>query len=402
MCRLEVLEHPNTYASIDLCQNNFIMQKLRKQTRNAQIVKTVLLIALATFLCTSCDNDDDSTIPSELSTAIENQNYVSIIEEDIASLPINTQVAIALVHNGTTEYLGVINDNNVLKGINNADRVFEIGSITKAFTGVCLSKMIATNEASRNETLQDQFEFTIPQGGDITLEQLANHTSGLPRLPNNADEVVDFNINNPYVNYSAENLQSYLENSVTLNSPSGTEYAYSNLGMGVLGYALARKRNVGYEELLQDIIFNPLGMTSTTTVRGNVDASKLVEPRDINGNIVSHWDFSETTAAGGSIKSSVTDMSKFMLKNLENDEVFNFAQAKTFNIGNGFFMGLGWNIYEAEGFSVLNHNGGTGGFSSMLMLDKEKEIGVLVLSNAADYNDAVEELCNSLFLQIYE
>lgn len=367
---------------------------------NALKGKMLLLILSISFILMSCNKDDDGNTSSELSNDIENQDYVRIIERDIVNLPINAQVAVALVYNGNVEYIGVTNDNNTLRGINNAESIFEIGSITKAFTGVCFSKMITTNEASLTETLQEQFNFPIPTGGNITLEQLANHTSGFPRLPTNIDEVVDFDIDNPYANYSIESLESYLQTDVNLNSVSGTEYLYSNLGMGVLGYTLAQKRNTSYEELLQDIIFEPLGMTNSTTQLNNVEASNLVEPRDINGNIVSHWDFSETTSAGGSIKSSVSDMSKFIIKNFDNDVVYNMAQTKTFDIGNNFYMGLGWNLFEVDGFNIHNHNGGTGGFSSMLMLDKEAQTGVLVLSNVEGYNDAVEELCNSLFVEI--
>lgn len=377
------------------------MQKNQELMGNTFKGKMLLLVLSICFIITSCSKDDDSS-PSELSNDIENQNYVRIIEENIANLPINTQVAIALVHNGTTEYIGVTNNNNTLRRVNNAESVFEIGSITKAFTGICFSKMITTKEALLSETLQDQFNFLIPTGGSITLEQLANHTSGLPRLPTNIDEVVNFDIDNPYANYSTENLKSYLQTDVNLNSVSGTEYLYSNLGMGILGYTLAQKRNTSYEGLLQDIIFNPLNMENSTTLLDNVDTSKLVEPRDINGNIVSHWDFSETTSAGGSIKSSVTDMSKFILKNFEDNTVFNLAQSETFDIGNNFYMGLGWNIFKADGYELLNHNGGTGGFSSMLMMDKETQTGVIVLSNVGGYNDAIEELCNSLFVEINE
>lgn len=379
------------------------MQKQQNLMRNLSARKLLLLILSVCFLLTSCNKDDDSvSSSSKLSNDIENQDYVKIIENDIANLPINTQVAIALVHNGITEYVGITNNDGVLRGINNTEAIFEIGSITKVFTGVCLSKMIWTDEVSLTETLQEHFEFEMPVGGDITLKQLANHTSGLPRIPTNIDEVNDFDINNPYASYSIENLESYLQTDVNLNSVSGTEYLYSNLGMGILGYTLAQNRNTTYEELLQDIIFNPLNMSNSTTLLSNIDMSKLVEPRDINGNIVSHWDFSETTSASGSIKSSVSDMSKFIIKNFDTDTVYNMAQTKTFDIGNNFYMGLGWNLFEVDGYNIYNHNGGTGGFSSMLMLEKEKHTGVIVLSNVEGYNDAIEELCNSLFVEINE
>lgn len=262
--------------------------------------------------------------------------------------------------------------------------------------------MIAENEATLTETLDSQFDFTLQAGGDITLQQLANHTSGLPRLPTNVDEVQGFNIEDPYAVYTHENLQSYLENQVVLNAESGTAYEYSNLGMGILGYVLAQKRDDSIEELMQEIIFEPLGMSNSTTLLENVDAADLVEPRDINGNIVSHWNFSETTSAAGSAKSTVTDMVKFLQKNFTDDAVYNLPQQKTFDQGSNLHSGLGWGIYEENNFSLLLHDGGTGGFTSILILDKEKEIGVITLSNVQDFDGSITPMANDFILEMAE
>lgn len=367
-------------------------------------IKTFLLPLLSCFLITSCNNNDDDTgdtiTSSTLSNKINNRNYVNILENRLSNLPKNSQVAIALVHEGNTEYLGAINDNGVLQAINNQDNVFEIGSITKVFTSICLSDLIAEKEASLTETLKNQFDFSLQEGEDITFEQLANHTSGLPRLPTNVDEVKEYNPNDPYAVYSYNNLKSYLQNHVVLNAASGANYEYSNLGSGILGYALAKKRNTTFEELLQGTIFNPIGMTNTTTLLENVDVSKLVEGRDLSGSIVSHWNFAETMSAAGSIKSSVTDMVKFIRKNFEEDVVYNLPQTKTFDKGNNSFMGLGWSIIEDNQFTIHAHDGGTGGFSSMLMLDKRKKIGVIVLSNTAEYHNRIIPMCNDFILEI--
>lgn len=374
-------------------------QKKKTKAMTLSNVKTLFALIIICMALGSCKDDDIAT-PSTLGDDITNQAYVNILENRLSNLPNDAQVAIALVHNGNTEYLGVSNENGVLKATDNADNVFEIGSITKVFNSICLSEMIASDEASLTETLENQFDYPLQAGSDITFQQLANHTSGLPVVPTNVDEVQGFNMDDPYAIYTPDNLKNYLQNQVVLNATSGTNYEYSNLGVGILGYTLAQKRNITFEELLQDIIFNPLGMSSSTTLVENVDASKLVEPRDIDGNIVSHWNFAETTSAAGSIKSSVKDMVKFIQKNFENDAIYNLPQEKTFDQGNNLHVGLGWVIFEDDGFVIHLHDGGTGGFSSILMLDKNKEIGVLVLSNVENYHDTITPMCNDLILAI--
>jgi len=357
------------------------------------------LLILSSLTFVSCKKQKivaSSTLPEDIS----NQAYVEILEDRLSKLPLDAQVAIALVHDGQTEYLGITNENKVLSSVANADKVFEAGSITKVFTSICLSELIAANEASLSENLQDQFDFTLKAGGEITLQQLANHTSGLPSLPTNVDEVQGFNIEDPYVVYTYDNLKSYLQNQVALNTTSGTTYAYSNLATGMLGYVLAQKRNSTYEALLRDIVFDPLGMNATTTVLGHVDASNLVEPRDPDGQVVSHWNFAETMAGAGSIKSSVADMAIFIRKNFEEDSVYNLPQEKTFETDDNAYMGLGWIIWEEDDATIHLHDGGTGGFSTILMLDKDRQIGAVIFSNVEDYHDAIVPMCREFMEEI--
>ncbi|MEL6534668.1 MAG: serine hydrolase domain-containing protein [Bacteroidota bacterium] len=366
--------------------------------KHATSLKSLVTTAMLALALVGCK--DGEVLPSSLPDDVANQAYVSILESQLSSLPPNGQVAIALVHEGNTEFLGVRNENNVLRGIDNADWVFEIGSITKVFTGICLAAMIDSREASLTETLQSQFDFPLQAGGDITLEQLANHTSGLPVVPTNVDEVQGYVENDPYAIYTHENLKSYLQNHVVLDSESGTHYQYSNLGTGLLGYTLAQKRNSTFEEMLQSTIFTPLEMTSTTTLLDNVEASRLVKPMDIQGNEVSYWNFAETMSGAGSVKSTVADLAKFMEKNFEDDPWYSLPQTKTFTVNQSTSMGLGWVIIEEEDFTIHLHDGGTGGFSSLLLLDKQKRIGVVVLSNVENYHQHITPMANDFLLEI--
>ncbi|WP_442267601.1 serine hydrolase domain-containing protein [Tenacibaculum sp. ZS6-P6] len=373
--------------------------EISKKEKNTTYQTIVLFTIFMILLLVNCDKSEPIS-DSSLSDEISNQKYVDILESKLSNLPEGAQVAIALIKGDKTEYIGVIRENDELKVKDNTNSIFEIGSITKVFTSISLSSMIHSNEVSLSETLQQQFDFPVLAGGDVTFKQMANHTSGIPRLPNNISEIVGFNPEDPYAIYTYENLKSYLQNHVVLNNPSGTVYEYSNIATGILGYSLARKRNTTYEELLQDLIFNPLGMNSSTTLLNNVDASRLVEPRDINGNIKSYWNFAEIITATGSIKSSVSDMEKFIRKNFENDAIYNLPQQKTFKKETDQHVGLGWGISDHEDFSLLQHDGGTGGFSSILFIDKSNEIGVLVLINVEEYHETIVPMATNFLIEL--
>ncbi len=348
--------------------------------------RTVTIIALIySIILSSCGNDDNSiNTPKTLKDDIENQEFVTIIEDHLSGVPKNVQVAIAIINNESTEYLGVYNNNNVLRGIDNADKIFEIGSITKVFTGICLSKLAGLNKVTFDETLQNQFDFPLKEGGDITLLHLATHTSGLPRLPNNSDEVEGLDLNDPYALYNQDHLHSYLQNHIVLNSEIGTAHEYSNIGMGMLGYILANKIDTSYEELLQNQIFEPLQMSNSTTLLANVDKTKLITGLDKEGNPVQNWNFTDIMAGTGSIKSSVIDLEKFAQKNFEDDIVYNFPQSTLVDLDQDQGIGLGWYILEKNGNRLLNHSGETGGYSSLLVIDKNHKKAVIVLSNIED------------------
>jgi len=140
--------------------------------------------------------------------------------------------------------------------------VYEIGSITKAFTGTLLADMVNKGEIKLEAPLQD----FVPAGvklhsakdQPIKLVDLASQSSGLPRMPYNMGPK---DIKNPYADYTSELMFEFLSK-YELKRPPG-EYEYSNFGMGLLGTILARKAGKPYEELIVDRICGPLKMTDT-------------------------------------------------------------------------------------------------------------------------------------------
>src|SRR5204862_7795160 len=128
--------------------------------------------------------------------------------------------------------------------------VYEIGSVTKTFTALLLAEAVQRGEVTLDLPVQRLLpDFTIPKSGDraITLLDLATQSSALPRLP---DNLFPKNPANPYADYTTDDLKQFLAHYKLPRVP-GASYEYSNLGVGLLGIALARHAGLPYEELVR-------------------------------------------------------------------------------------------------------------------------------------------------------
>ena len=265
------------------------------------------------------------------------------------------------------------------------DTLFEIGSISKVFTGVLLASLVQEGALTLDQEvrtlLPEEVKLTPMNGVPMTLRQLSTHTSGLPRMPGNfrpGDPA------NPYADYSVAQLHEALLD-VPARKPPGTGYAYSNLGTGLLGHLLARRAGADYEALLLDRIARPLGMASTRVRLDEALRGRLAPPFDASGRPASGWDLGLFVGAGG-IRSSVNDMLRFaraQWSDADNplQKALRLAQAQVPVGADGRMrMGLGWHV---QGDGWLLHNGQTGGYHSFLAVDPKHQRAVVLLSNSA-------------------
>ncbi len=265
------------------------------------------------------------------------------------------------------------------------DTVYEIGSITKAFTGILLADMVTKGEVSLDDPiakyLPDDIDTPTKDDKQITLKHLSNHTSGLPRLPSN---MAPDDSDNPYASYTPEQLYEFLDG-YAMESSIGVKYAYSNLGAGLLGQILSRVADQSYEKLAWDRICKPLGMTSTF---GSITMdTKSHEAQGYTGATeAGHWDI-PALAGAGDLVSSANDMLKFVAANLCIDhcllkEAMTLSHEPTTHSSiPNTQVGLGWHIRDHKGRKLIWHNGGTGGFRSFVGFAPDKKFGVVVLTN---------------------
>lgn len=263
------------------------------------------------------------------------------------------------------------------------DTVFEIGSITKGFTGVLLAEMVGRGEVNLDDPVQALLpdDVKIPQRGQspITLGNLVAHRSGLPRMPTNFGPK---DPTNPYADYTVERMYAFLNNWQPARPPDES-YEYSNLGFGLLGHALALRAKSDYETLIAERLLQPLGMKDTSISFSESQRARLAIGHDGDGNAVANWDI-PTFAGAGALRSTVDDMVKFVAAGLGLTETalkpaFELSRTPSGKMNDHNDVGLGWMINRHS--KAVWHNGQTGGYHSYLAMAPEKKVGVVILSN---------------------
>lgn len=283
----------------------------------------------------------------------------------------------------------------------NGDSVFEIGSITKTFTSTALAVMSIRGRVRLDDSVGRYLPSSVrvPEHGakQITLESLAMHTSGLPRVADNMGLFSDFS-GDPYAGYRDEQLYEFL-NAHKLRRSPGAEHEYSNLGMGLLGLALCRTAGAGYEQMVTGLVCKPLGLRNTTVTLSDSQRVRLVQGYAIQervGNVMiavpsENWSFRDCTAGAGALKSTANDMLRYLKANMaapgnELGQALQTLHTPRLKIDDVEGVGLGWfmlNVPWADE-PVIWHNGGTGGYRSFVGFCKKRKLGVVVLANSSN------------------
>ncbi|MGC2407309.1 MAG: serine hydrolase [Candidatus Cybelea sp.] len=259
--------------------------------------------------------------------------------------------------------------------------LFEIGSVTKTFTATALASMVLSNQvrldAPISEFLPPGVRAPSKDGKQITLLDLAEQRSGLPRLPSNLNGSMD----DPYADYGNEQMYAFL-NGYTLTRDPGAQYEYSNYAIGLLGQLLANRAKTTYPELVRRKVFEPLGMSETTFVLTGVpDPPELALGHDSAGEGATTW-HSQAIAPAGGIASSLDDMLKYLRCNMGEGPIAHAclsAQKPRAPGEPGHEIGLVWNVNSTTG--TISHGGDTNGFHAFVAISHDHQTGVVVLGN---------------------
>jgi len=266
----------------------------------------------------------------------------------------------------------------------NGDTIYEIGSLTKAFTGTMLGDMVNRDEIKLDALLQDFMpegvKLNVAKDQPIKIVDVASQSSGLPRMPDNMNPK---DPKNPYADYTPELMFEFLGKH-QLRRPPG-EYEYSNLGMGLLGYILAAKAGQSYEEFVMERICGPLKMNDTRITLSGEQKKRLAPPYNAELGDAENWDI-PTFAGAGALRSSVNDLLKFADATLGDDDqpvakAVHEAWKPHCGKPGEIRVGLGW--HQARDGATWWHNGQTAGYTSALFVYPPKKLAVVVLSNTA-------------------
>ena len=303
-------------------------------------------------------------------------------------------LAIGVVHEGKTSsyYYGETENGN--KRLPDENTLFEIGSISKTFTATLLAYLAQTQQLSLDDPITHYLPDSIAANPDlqrITLKQLANHTSGLPRMPANIDATAAPHPLNPYKDYTQADLYNFLA-SYQATTPPDSIYLYSNLGYGLLGDILSTVYGKPYHEMVQEIICQPLGLKNTTEFP-DPDSQYVAKVYNKEGQETPVWTF-DAFAAHGSLKSTVKDLlsyAKTHFKMPETDLEHALARTRQFTYFNppDTDIGLAWHMNLMGDELIYWHNGATFGSSSYMAFSPDRKMAVVVLSNTAEPIDSV-------------
>jgi CubicO group peptidase (beta-lactamase class C family) len=276
-----------------------------------------------------------------------------------------------------------------------ADSLFEIGSITKTFTGLILAQMVEQGKIRLDEPVRELLpKGTVEKpasGGEITLLDLATQHSGLPRMPDNFDPN---NPEDPYADYDAQQLYAFIgKRGVT--RPADARFNYSNLGFGLLGQALSNAAGSSYAQLLADEVTLPLGMKTTVVTLSTDQRARFAQGHGIQHQPTHEWNLN-AMAGAGAIRSTAGDMLTYLHAQLHPEKVdvdASLAASRTIakaiqmsheiraEAGPSMKIALAWLFNEQTG--TYWHNGGTGGFSSYAYFNPREDVAAVVLCNTS-------------------
>jgi len=337
----------------------------------------ITLLIWSTFSCTS-------TAPQQQATNDLTRSLDSLVQLEVKNkfLP---SVAVGIVKDGEVVLAKAYGYADVEEKIAADEKtLYQLGSVTRMFTGHVLAHLIEQGEMAMTDRLATFFpeldSFPVPPDGTpITVRDIATHSAEFPRYPENLDR----QDSHPIKGYTEAAMMAGIRQ-VEIDTSVGYRYNYSNFGYGVLGLAMEFRTDTTYEALVQQYILEPYGMTTSTVTQPDTTNQNLAIPYlAVNPEQRTEpWDIG-TLPAAGNIFSNVSDLNQFMLRLLDDNAVNRTQQQALLTINDSWSYGLGCFVIDSEEYNtpVIYHGGDIDGYSSSLTLYPEHQLGVVLLSN---------------------
>jgi len=333
-------------------------------------------------------------VDAEAMQAVLTQDFAQALKSGALSPELGTGVTIGVVKNGVARVFAW--------GSARADSLFEIGSITKTFTGLTLAQMLEQQRVTLDEPVRKLLPpGTVPKpaGAEITLLDLVTQHSGLPRLP---DNMTPADPRDPYADYRALNLYQFLDKH-GVGKPADPGFLYSNLGFGLLGQSLADRANTTYPKLLAEEVTVPLHLDDTVVSLSVPQQARFIAGHTAFGRPARGWDF-DAMAGAGALHSTAADMLAYLEAQLHPGQWPSSAGGPARTLGAalalshelradadpGSRIAFAW-LYQEKRREYW-HNGGTGGYSSYAFFNPQGNYAGVVLLNRGPGQPEIADL----------
>lgn len=319
-------------------------------------------------------------------------------------------VAFGVFHAGEVQAAGL--------GVTNVDHplpvtdttLFQIGSITKTFTGTLAMRLVEEGkldlDAPVRRYVQDFGVMDADAAAQVTIRQLMTHLAGWQ-----GDFFLD-------TGSGDDALAKYVAAMTDLpqNTPPGQHWSYNNAGFTLLGYVIEQVTGRSYEEALKALVLEPLGMEHAFLEPAEVMTHRFVVGHHLTpegAGVLRPWQLSRSTRPAGGLVTHVPDLLRYARFHLGEatvaqspvitPESIAAMQAAQVTVYGDEAWGLTWGLNQVDGVQTVAHGGGTYGQITQLVLVPSRGFAVTVLTNAdtgGQVTRAVVEQALALFLGI--
>ena len=327
-----------------------------------------ILMMIILSVCLSCR--------SKAETADAVEDIIKEFKDSTSS----EYVSVAVYENGETTFYG------------DSDSLYQIGSMTKAFTGLAIEHLIDEGLLSKDDTVSNLipgFEaYYNGQKADISIDDLMRQTSGFTNSEKDFPSAADGMTLSEWT-YSMSGKQ--------LKSIPGSEYAYSNANYNILGAIIERVTGREYREYMENEILKPLGLNSTYVGIPSETENIIAGERLVYRNTFEYdIPVREASIPAGYFYSNAKDMSKWIGiwadgADVSPDLKDSIDNIKSMMTDKGDYYS-GWERFEGD---VIGHSGGTPNYSSRIVFSDKDDIGVCVLTNL-NVSASTDSLCNGI------
>lgn len=307
-----------------------------------------------------------------------------------------------LLQNGEMKFYNYGISNKEAQQAVDSDTLFNIGSLSKGFLGLMTAQLIKEGQLSWNTPLREILPLDTPlsqDAGKITIEQLATHTSGLPRQPYTL-ETLGYFIEYLFTGnsfYRHLDLAATLDYLATYKAPNTVTPEYSNIGYGLLGYAIEQRTGKKLETLLSEKISHPLNLTHTgyrlehvQNIQNRAYGYAGDQPKFIpRGHPVPDWQFTDIMKGSAAMYSNARDLLEFAKDYIEKSADAESAWADTLQVRvpqEKEAPAIAWVIDQIDQQRIAYQIGMVAGYTSFIGLDTRHRQAVVVLQNSFNWS----------------